>query len=682
MKPGLNRRVAAIGGRGWRWLRATRARSVLGVVLVGWVACYFGLAQPEHKEHASFLSRADGTWMYLQLRSHVLDRDVDYRNDYAAVGSYKGRPKWDLWLGQTSGGEPRNPWTLGTGVMLAPFFVMGHGLVLLANLFGARISTFGTSLVHQYATFLGSVIYAFWGLVLMFRFSARRFGETPALVGCLGVAVAGPLFYYSTYCPSYSHAVSFFCAAALLHLWDRYLRVGFTSCRSRGQRHRQLELELDLGDGEIALPPSILAWVGFGVVTGLAALVRPQLVFFALPGSLAGIHWAWRLRQRGREVARLILSGGMAAAVAAMVFLPQMLYWKALYGSYLVVPQGSWFMQWDASFLWATLFSARAGLLVITPVLWFAALGLLLMARRYPADAALLTGLVLLCAWANGAAWDFWGGGTFSARRMTCAITALMVGGAGLLAVVRDLSRRRSHLVGWLAAAVLVAPLLLFTQWHMREVAKRPAGSSHHPDRDAARYWKAFVQDSQDAVGNPLSYPHALWMWMRHDVPVSAYTRITTDFPLEWPPPWITHSHHSSVRRKMDLTSHRWRKLVAGGAYPVQLSKHTQAWRTGQRCLRLYLPLRARLRYQFRAQLIAANDAQLRVQGSPEDRVSLAINGHALGAREWDRLRDKRKRWVAWPISPTAVRPGINHLLLCGPPGRIIVRYVELSYLK
>jgi len=694
MKHGLTNRIAALPVRGWRWLRATRARTLLAVTLVGWVACYFWLVKPEHKQHASFLTRADGTWMYLQLRSHVLDRDVDYRNDYAAVGSHRGHPKWDLWLGHTPKGQPRNPWTVGTGVMLAPFFVLGHGLVLFANLFGARIPTFGTSLAHQYTTFLGSVIYGFWGLVLMFRFTSRRFGETPALVGCLGVAAASPLFYYSTYCPSYSHAVSFFCAAALLHIWDRTLRVGFT--RHDGPAWSR-QVELDFGEGDSARPPPLIAWLGFGAMTGLAALVRPQLAFFAIPGVLAGIHWAWRLRRRGGEVGRLVLFGVVAAGCAAAAFGPQMLYWKAMYGGYLVVPQGSWFMQWDASFLWETLFSARAGLLVITPVLWFAALGLVLMARRYPADAALLTGLVLLGAWANGAAWDFWGGGTFSARRMTCTVTALMVGGGGLFSVVRDLARRRAAAVAWVTAAVVAAPLFLFTQWHMYEVSERPNQSSHHPDRDAARYWKEFIQDSHDAVGNPLSYPHALWMRARHGVPVSAYTRITTDFPLQWPPPWVTRGFNSSRRRRLDLTSHRWRKLVAGGAYPVQVHKRGHVWRTGGRCLWLYLPLRARLRYQVRIELLAVADPRGAVDRQGRDgplaggRVSLSINGRSLGSYDWARIRPTsgapglpglRARWIAWIIPPGKVRPGLNHLRLCGPPGKILLKRLDVSYVR
>ncbi len=671
--------------RGWRWLRASPTRGVLALTLVAWVACYFQLAKPEHKEHASFLSRADGTWMYLQLRSHVLDRDVDYRNDYAVVGTFRGRPKWDLWLGHTDRGAPHNPWTLGTGVMLAPFFVLGHGLVLLANLFGARISTFGTSLLHQYTTFLGSVLYAFWGLVLVQRFCARRFGETPSLVGCIGVALVSPLFYYSTFCPSYSHAVSFFCAAALMHVWDRHLRVGDLR-RERTDNPAQLQLDFDAH--KTPRPPRAWAWLGFGALVGLSALVRPQLVFFAIPGALAGLHWAWRLRGQGGAIGRLVLFGLGAVACAVLVFGPQMLYWKAMYGGYLVVPQGSWFMQWNASFLWESLFSARAGLLVVTPVLWFAALGLLLMARRYPADAALLTGLVLLTAWANGAAWDFWGGGTFSARRMTCAVAPLMVGGAGLIAVARDLGRRRARLVGWVTAGLLVMPLALFSFWHMREVATTPAQSSHHPDRDMARYWKEFLQDSQDSVGNPLTYPHALWIRARHGVPLSAYSRLTTDFPLEWPPRWVTRNHYSSQRRRMDLTSHRWRKLLAGGAIPVTIGKNVQAWGVGQRCVRLYLPLRARFPYGIRFEFLAPFKGSTQPAAAPlTGRISLSINGRSLGDRDWTPPRRPAKglpgvlgHWESWAVPPQRVRPGINLLRLCGPPGRIVLRRFTLSY--
>ena len=184
----LHHRVLVVLFRLGVFLIKPGARHVLAVVLLAWIAAYFTYLKPESRQAPALLSRADGTFMYLQMRSHLLDRDVDYRNDYAFLGrDPNGRYKYERWLGTTKKGVPGNPWTMGTGWMLAPFFAAGHGLVLVGNAFGAGIPTHGVTALHQKVTFLGSVLWAFWGLVLVYGIARRRFGSTPALVGSVAV---------------------------------------------------------------------------------------------------------------------------------------------------------------------------------------------------------------------------------------------------------------------------------------------------------------------------------------------------------------------------------------------------------------------------------------------------------------------------------------------------------------
>jgi hypothetical protein len=99
------------------------------------------------------------------------------------------------------------------------------------------------------------------------------------------------------------------------------------------------------------------------------------------------------------------------------VFLPQMLAWRAIYGDWLTLPQGSGFMRWDAPAWSEVLFASRNGLFAWAPLTAVAFAGLIASARRTPRlSLALLAGVILQIV-ANGAVWDWWAGGSFGGRR-------------------------------------------------------------------------------------------------------------------------------------------------------------------------------------------------------------------------------------------------------------------------
>ena len=111
-----------------------------------------------------------------------------------------------------------------------------------------------------------------------------------------------------------------------------------------------------------------------------------------------------------RERRLRVADGLLAAAAAVLVFLPQMLAWRRLYGSLVTMPQGGGFVDWSSPHLLDTLFSADHGLFTWTPLTLLGLLGLLALLRR---DAALATGALLAfaaTAWVNGGV-DDWAAG-------------------------------------------------------------------------------------------------------------------------------------------------------------------------------------------------------------------------------------------------------------------------------
>jgi hypothetical protein len=91
-------------------------------------------------------------------------------------------------------------------------------------------------------------------------------------------------------------------------------------------------------------------------------------------------------------------------------------------------------MRWDDPCWSDTLFSSRNGLFPWSPALLVLAIALACGMRRAPRLAGGLVAGFLLQAIANGAAWDWWAGGSFGGRRFDSAYIAFAVGAAVLVA--------------------------------------------------------------------------------------------------------------------------------------------------------------------------------------------------------------------------------------------------------
>jgi hypothetical protein len=101
-----------------------------------------------------------------------------------------------------------------------------------------------------------------------------------------------------------------------------------------------------------------------GLLAGFITMIRWQNALFALlPAceALALIGAAARQNDR-RQVMTTIAAGALFTGCAVIAFMPQMLAWKAIYGSYLAVsPVGPQIRWWDPHLV-DILWSARNGL--------------------------------------------------------------------------------------------------------------------------------------------------------------------------------------------------------------------------------------------------------------------------------------------------------------------------------
>jgi len=395
---------------------------------------------------------ADAWYYHAYLPSLVLDRDLDFDNEYQITKNWYR-------FGTTKIGRRANVFGIGPAIFELPFYAVGRDI---ARLSGATANGFSTPEVR--ATMFASLLFSLGALFFAYRLLRRRLGHeyltpvVPILVAC-----GGPLVYYAIRQPGYAHPFAAFWIAWLVDAWDASF------------------------DGAEA-PRSLRRWLGLGALLGLAALARPQTVLWGALFVVAGVDdlrraaretsaspW-WRGLGRGLRVSAPRWLAGAAVAFAAMV--PQFLAWKAVYGGYYVVPQGDGFMRWDDPAWSETLFSSRNGLLVWAPLYAVAAIGLFVGLRRAPRLAGGLLAGVLLQAVGNGAAWDWWAGGSFGGRRFDSCFVAFAFGlGCLLIFHARQQESPVRRACRWTSVAVVGALSVMLAVGNLALAARYSAYS-------------------------------------------------------------------------------------------------------------------------------------------------------------------------------------------------------------
>lgn len=372
----------------------------------------FAIGRGEDGE-ALALPHGDGTYYYVYLPSLWLDGDVDFDNQYAVTG--------DPWQQRrTPTDRAGNVFGIGPALYASPLFLTGH---IVSRTTGGRGDGFGTAAI--WLTGFASVLASIAALWFAYRLLLRRLGDDRRALAATVLAFAGgPVLFYAVRQPHMAHPFATLFAAWLIDAWDESY-----------DRERTLR-----------------TWIKLGVLLGCAVLARPQLATWSLCLVVAGIA---DLRQ-GIRFAPRIAAGAAAAFVCV---LPQLITWKINYGSFAVVPQGDAFMRWDAPAWSETLFSSRNGLLPWSPLFAIALVGLIAAVRRMPRLGAVLLAGIAAQAVVNGAAWDWWAGGSFGARRFDSTYIAFAFG----LGFVLVASRWRAVTAwacaiacGWLAVGNVV----------------------------------------------------------------------------------------------------------------------------------------------------------------------------------------------------------------------------------
>jgi hypothetical protein len=619
-----------------RLLQTLRQRDhlVLAVLLLVGIVAYFGIE--DDAGHRGGVAELDGYYYYVYLRSVQVDGDIELGNEYRSWGN-------PFKFGKTSStGYHRNIFGIGPALLWAPFFFLTHLIAWIGVKLGIPLSLDGMSRFHQVGTFLGTLLYGWLAVVLCHRIARRVVGEAHALWAALGAALAGPLPYYCLSWASYSHAQAAMATSLLVLLWLTW-RDSWTTRR----------------------------WLLFGASAGLVLLVRPACVAFLVLPVVEGIRVMLgrgparggkgrspaarrsgaTKNTAGEPLVRRALGPLCGAAAALLVFSPQLVAWKVLFGSFWVVPQGEGFMRWGENAWYATLFSPRNGLLTSAPLMVAALCGLAFEARRRASLLLPLCGVFVAMVLVNGAVYDWWGWG-FSARRFTSALPLLAIGLGVALRDVREwLGRRPQRALAWITALFVLGAVLFNIQW-MRLFAERNLKwySVRSTEGLYMTVAHSILDDVYDTAGNPLSLPASGAFALRHGGSPRTYDRIDGSYLLGEAHPGANPSEDPYQNATLDMGDLRFRYNLSEAFGNPKRDGEVSYAPLRRRHGRVFLPINR------------PGPVRMVIGGRaihPGTRVELRFNGEKVGTRN---LSAEQWQGMLLAVPGRLVQRGINRL--------------------
>jgi len=417
----------------WRAHSAIAGRPGRVIAAVG-LACAvaYGLSLVLLPKTGGRIVVGDAVHYFVYLRSLVFDRDLHFQNEYFRLYGLAPNapppPDTEWVYTPLATGYTRNLMPIGTAIVWAPIYLGVTAGAWGLHLLGLIPTPDGYARVFQASAGFSGILAATLGAWLSFLLARELFGAAAALWATLAVWLGSSAIYYSLVSPTYSHACSMLATSAALYVW----------WRSRSERS-----------------PRRYALVG--ALVGFAALIRPQDVVFLMAPLLDTVE---ELGQPGASRRRdALLHAVISIAAACVVFVPQMMVWTVLYGSPLLVPQGSGFMRWTDPQLVAVLFSSFRGLFTWTPVLLAATLGLGSLGRERRHLAIVLVAIAALSWYVNASVADWWAGEAFGARRFVSCFPIFVVGCGAIMERWRE---RPMAIVAAVVVVVLLNGLLLF----------------------------------------------------------------------------------------------------------------------------------------------------------------------------------------------------------------------------
>jgi len=467
--------IALAGDRG----RHARRRAAL---VFAWLFA-IGLA---FQLHLGARLQSDGFYYFSYLRSLAFDRDLDFTNDYTLLGlgdkPHLFRP--------TPTGHAQSAASIGPAILWSPFFAAAHLTALRLGSTNPEIDANGISFPYRQAVCVAGLLYGLIGCWFCFRLTARFYEVRLAALATTLAVLGSFILWYLVKEPSMTHGPSMAAVAGFVWAWI---------ATRDGRTTRQ--------------------WAWLGAIAGFMTLIRWQNALFALlPAcdAVAALVAAGRATDRPRVI-RVLIDGATFTLCATLAFIPQMIAWHAIYGSWLAVSPIGPQIRWTDPQLSDILWSSRNGLLSWSPILYVGAIGLIMFAVSVPAVGIPVLLAVAVMTYFNASVQDWWGSDGFGGRRFDGTIPLFCLGIAAFARYAATLTGRHP-----LRTVAVCGGLLIL--WNLTLMSAALSGlfrigTPVSFGETGAAQARAF----HSWFGNPFTYPASLAFALRNGLPPDRY---------------------------------------------------------------------------------------------------------------------------------------------------------------
>ena len=343
-------------------------------------------------------------------------------------------------------------YSIGLAILMAPFFFIGHCFAWVS---GMPMDGFSPS--YQYAIAFGSLFVALLGLWVSRKILLKYFSDGATALSLLLILIGTNYLNYAAIDSAMTHNYLFTLYSILIYFCIRWQEA-----------------------------PSYRNGITIGLLTGLAALVRPTdivVVLLPLLWGISSINKDSGLRQLWqRHWRKMVLSALITGAIGSI----QLIYWKVYGGSWFIYSYENEGFQWNGIHLGNCFFSYRKGWLIYTPIMVFAILGFIPLFKK--AKSAFWACFIFFLVYTYIVfSWNtWWYGGSFGQRAMVQSYAVLIFPLAAFLQWLFDQKR-------WLQ--IIIALILSSFCWlnlHQTYQSHAHKGGMHPESMTKAYYWRIF----------------------------------------------------------------------------------------------------------------------------------------------------------------------------------------------
>lgn len=360
----------------------------------------------------------DGIHYYAYTRSLVKDHDINFLNERQHHYNHQNNnalfyDSYEDIRGKTKTGLTPNKYPIGAPLLWLPVFIVLDAIANVIHFFNNTFPNNGYSDIYQIGIGVFNIAIIVISSKLLFELLKKIFPNAISIITVLTMLFGSNLFYYGSIDVINSHASSFLFSVLFVSRW-------WNSISSRTKKQ----------------------WLILGLLIGALAAIRTQDIIFLTIIVLEMLLSVVKSVKTKKKLAvkKLIINNIYMIIGIVVVFIPQILVWKILYGSFFVSPyiqNGEGFTFTNPQLL-GVLFSLKNGLFLWTPIYIFCFIGLFFFWKTKKTITKVFVVFPLLQLYLISS-WSGWSQGeSFGIRMILSTLPFMSIGFASLLSVIKN----------------------------------------------------------------------------------------------------------------------------------------------------------------------------------------------------------------------------------------------------